>query len=102
MIIKKGDLVQVLTGKDKGKKGKVEKVFPSSSKVSVTGVGVAIKHQKPKHGVKQVGRISINLPINMSKVALVCEKCGKHVRIGYKILGNGEKIRVCKKCGDNI
>ncbi len=102
MYIKKGDNVYVLAGKDKGKKGKVEKVFPRKEKVIITGVNSATKHQKPTRNAKQVGRISINLPINVSNVALICEKCGKHARIGYKKLADGKKERVCKRCGEAI
>lgn len=102
MNIKKGDNVYVLTGKDKGKKGKVEKVFPAKGKAVVAGINVVTKHQKPKRGVKQVGRITISMPINISNLSLICEKCGKHVKTGYKILENGDKIRICKKCGDII
>jgi len=101
-MIKKGDNVYVLTGKDKGKKGRVEKVFPAIGKAIVAGINVATKHQKAKKGVKQVGRITINMPLNISNLALMCEKCGKHVKMGYKILENGDKVRTCKKCGDII
>lgn len=101
-MIKKGDNVQVLSGKDKGKKGKVEKTFPSLGKAVVVGVNVVTKHQKARKGIKQVGRITKSMPINISNLALVCEKCGKHVRVSNKILETGEKVRVCRKCGDII
>ena len=102
MYIKKGDNVYVLKGKDKGKRGKVEGVFPKIGKVIVAGMNVVTKHQKPKKGVKQVGRITKSMPINVENLALFCDKCGKHVKIGHKILANGDKTRVCKKCGDII
>ena len=102
MYIKKGDKVVVLKGKDKGKKGTVEKVFPLAGKALVTGINVVTKHQKPKKGVKQVGRLTKSMPMDASNLSLLCEKCGKHVRIGYKILANGDKTRTCKKCGDII
>lgn len=102
MKIKKGDNVYVLTGKDKGKKGRVEKVFPKKDKAVVAGINIATKHQKPRQGVKQVGRITKPMPLAISNLALVCEKCGKHVKIGYKVLANGDKVRTCKKCGDVI
>ncbi|MDD5732121.1 MAG: 50S ribosomal protein L24 [Patescibacteria group bacterium] len=102
MIIKKGDNVVVLKGKDKGKKGKVERVFPDAGKALVAGINVVTKHQKPKQGVKQVGRLTKSMPMNAANLALFCDKCGKHVRVGYKILANGDKTRVCKKCGDII
>jgi len=102
MYIKKGDNVVVLRGKDKGKKGKVERVFPEAGKALVAGINVVTKHQKPKKGVKQVGRLTKSMPMNTANLALFCEKCGKHVKIGYKILANGDKTRTCKKCGDII
>ena len=102
MKIRKGDTIQVLKGKDKGKKGKVEKVFPSSDKVVVAGINMVVKHQKPKHGVKQVGKINKNMPMNVANVAIICDKCGKYVKIGYKILADGRKERTCRKCGESI
>jgi len=102
MYIKKGDNVVVLKGKDKGKKGKVERVFTNVNKALVAGINVVTKHQKPKKGVKQVGRLTKSMPMDASNLALFCDKCGKHVRIGYKILANGDKTRTCKKCGDII
>uniref|UniRef100_A0A7C4RAS4 Large ribosomal subunit protein uL24 n=1 Tax=candidate division CPR3 bacterium TaxID=2268181 RepID=A0A7C4RAS4_UNCC3 len=102
MNIKKGDNVFVLTGKDKNKKGKVEKVFPISGKALVSGINIVTKHQKARHGIKQVGRITKMMPIDISNLSLFCEKCGKHVKSGNKILDNGEKIRVCRKCGDIV
>lgn len=100
MNIKKGDNIIVLAGKDKGKKGKVEKVFLKTDKVLVTGINVATKHQKPRYGAKQVGRITINLPLDAAKVAIFCDKCGKGVRVGHKVMGDNRKARVCKKCGE--
>ena len=102
MKIKKGDNVQILTGKDKGKKGPVEKVFPGIDRVLVTGINVGTKHQKPTKGVKQVGRIKKSLPIHISNVAIICSKCGKITRIAQKILSDGRKERICKKCGEAI
>ena len=102
MYIKKGDNVVVLSGKDKGKRGRVENVFPKRDRAIVSGINVATKHQKPKQGVKQVGRISLSLPINIVKLALFCEKCGKGTRIGFKILGDDKKVRICKRCGEII
>jgi large subunit ribosomal protein L24 len=102
MKIRKGDTIQVLRGKDQGKKGKVEKVFQKTDKLLVGGINVVTKHQKPKQGVKQVGRIAKSMPIGISNVAIVCDKCGKYVKIGYKILTDGRKERICRKCGESI
>ncbi len=101
MKIKKDDKVVVLAGKDKGKQGKVLIADPKGGKVVVEGVNVATKHQKPQGQNKEGGIIKIETPIYVSKVQLVCPKCGKGTRVGYK-LADGKKVRVCKKCGAEI
>ena len=101
MKVKKGDTVQVLSGNDKGKKGEVLEVIPKDSKVVVKGVNVRKKHIKPRKQGDEGGIISVECAINSSKVNVVCPKCGKPAKIGYKI-EKDEKIRVCKKCGANL
>ena len=101
MKIKKDDKVVVLAGKDKGKQGKVLIADPKGGKVVVEGVNVATKHQKPQGQGKEGGIIKIETPLYVSKVQLVCPKCGKGTRVGYK-LADGKKVRVCKKCGAEI
>ena len=101
MKIKKDDKVVVLAGKDKGKQGKVLVADPKGGKVVVEGVNVATKHQKPQGQNKEGGIIKIETPLYVSKVQLVCPKCGKGTRVGYK-LADGKKVRVCKKCGAEI
>ena len=101
MKIKKDDKVVVLAGKDKGKQGKVLTADPKGGKVTVEGVNVATKHQKPRGQNQEGGIIKIETPIYVSKVQLVCPKCGKGTRVGYK-LADGKKVRVCKKCGAEI
>ena len=101
MKIKKDDKVVVLAGKDKGKQGKVLVADPKGGKVVVEGVNVATKHQKPQGQNREGGIIKIETPIYVSKVQLVCPKCGKGTRVGYK-LADGKKVRVCKKCGAEI
>ena len=101
MNIKKDDKVVVLSGKDKGKQGKVIKADPKAMKVIVEGVNVATKHQKPRKQGEEGGIIKVETPIYASKVQLVCPKCGKATRVGHKIT-DGKKIRVCKKCGAEI
>ena len=101
MSIKKDDLVVVLSGKDKGKKGKVLEAMPAAGKVVVEGINVATCHVKPKKQGDQGGIVSRETPMYASKVMLVCPKCKKGVRVGYRVLENGNKVRVCKnkKCG---
>ena len=101
MKIKKDDKVVVLSGKDKGKQGKVIKADPKAMKVIVEGVNVATKHQKPRKQGEEGGIFKVETPIYTSKVQLVCPKCGKATRVGHKI-ADGKKLRVCKKCGAEI
>ena len=101
MNIKKNDTVIVLSGKDKGKKGKVLVAMPSENKVVVEGVNVATCHTKPRKQGDQGGIVKRETPIRACKVALYCDKCGKGVRVGHKIDGD-KKVRVCKKCGAEI
>ena len=100
--IKKGDQVQVLTGKDRGAKGNVTRVLPAAGKVIVDGVNVAKKHQKATKATMQGGIIDRDMPIPVANVALLCPTCGKATRVGYKIDGDGTKVRVCKKCGGEM
>ena len=101
MNIKKDDKVVVLSGKDKGKQGKVLVADPKAMKVIVEGVNVATKHQKTRKQGEEGGIIKVETPIYAAKVQLVCPKCGKGTRVGHKI-ADGKKVRVCKKCGAEI
>ena len=101
MNIKKDDKVVVLSGKDKGKQGKILVSDPKAAKVIVEGVNVATKHQKPRKQGEEGGIIKVETPIYAAKVQLVCPKCGKGTRVGHKI-ADGKKVRVCKKCGAEI
>ena len=98
MNIKRDDKVIVLSGKDKGKEGKVLSVDPKAGKVIVEGVSVASKHSKPRKQGEQGGIIKMETPIYACKVMVVCPKCGKPTRVAHK-LENGKNVRVCKKCG---
>ena len=101
MNIKKNDTVIVLSGKDKGKKGKVQIAMPKENKVVVEGVNVATCHTKPCKQGEQGGIVKRETPIRACKVALYCAKCGKGVRTHVKLDGD-KKIRVCAKCGAEI
>ena len=101
MNIKKNDTVIVLSGKDKGKKGKVLVAMPSENKVVVEGINVATCHTKPRKQGETGGIVKRETPIRSCKVALYCEKCGKGVSVGHKI-ENGKKTRICRKCGAEI
>ena len=101
MSIKTGDTVVVLSGKDKGKKGKVLKVMPKESKVVVEKVNMVSRHTKPRQQGDQGGILKKEAPLYACKVQKVCPKCNKPTRIGHKVEGD-KKVRICKKCGAEI
>ena len=98
--VKKGDSVVVISGKDKGKKGKVLVALPKDGKVIVEGINMSTKHKKPSKSVQQGGIIHQESPVFSSKVMLWCDKCKKGVRIGHKLLDDKTKVRYCRDCGD--
>jgi large subunit ribosomal protein L24 len=100
--IKKGDKVLVIAGRDRGKKGKVEKIIKDKQKVVVAGVNILKKHTKPSAKNRQGGIIEFAAPLAISNVILLCPKCNKPSKINYKFLKNNQKIRVCKKCNEAI
>ncbi|MBR6953698.1 MAG: 50S ribosomal protein L24 [Clostridia bacterium] len=110
MHVKTNDTVVVISGKDKGKKGKVLAAFPKTGRVTVEGVAVATKHQKARTAMQPGGIISKPMPIDASNVMIVCPKCGKATRVSRKVNAATndagkkvrEMIRVCKKCGAEI
>jgi large subunit ribosomal protein L24 len=99
--LKKGDEVEVLAGKDLGKRGAVMRVMPAAGKVIVDRVNIAKKHQKPTKATMQGGIIDKEMPLDASNVGLVCDKCRKPTRIGYRFEA-GKKIRICRKCGGDV
>jgi large subunit ribosomal protein L24 len=101
MKIKKGDKIKVTAGKDKGRDGVVEKVYQSAKKVVVTGINIYKRHVKKNEKMPQGGIVEIPRAMDVSKLAIVCPKCGKIARIGYKIEKN-KKYRICKKCQSKI
>ena len=101
MNIRKDDKVVVISGKDKGKEGKVLVANPKAGKVVVEGVSVATKHQKPRKQGEEGGIIKVETPIYACKVMVICPKCGKPTRVAHK-LDAGKSVRVCKKCGANL
>ncbi len=100
--IKKGDRVIVTTGRDKGKKGDVIKVFPKENRAIVSGVNTAKRHTKQSQTNPQGGIQSKDLPINLSNLAHVDPKTGGPTRIGWKVLGDGRRVRFAKKSGEVI
>ena len=110
MHVKSNDTVIVISGKDKGKKGKISAAFPKLNRVTVEGVNVVTKHQKARNQMQPGGIIHKEMPIDASNVMLVCPKCGKPARVSHKVTtvadDNGKQhrkmIRVCKKCSAEI
>lgn len=100
--VKKGDNVRIISGKDKGKTGKVLEVSPSEGKVIVEGRNMVTKHVKPRKAGQQGGIVKAEGAMYASKVMIVCPKCGKPTRIGHTVYGDGTKARVCRKCGETL
>jgi len=101
MKIKKNDQVLIISGKDKGKKGKVLEVFPVAQKIVVENINLVKKHRRPRRQGEKGQVIEIPKPLHISNVKLICPKCGEPARLGYKITGV-DKLRVCKKCRQEI
>lgn len=101
MKLKKGDKVIVIAGKDKGKQGAVEKVWLKTDQVTVAGVNMGKRHSKPRSQGQKGGIIDFIRPLTVSKVALLCPKCKKPTRVGYKLIKDS-KVRICRKCNQEI
>ena len=102
MRIHKGDTVRVMTGKNKGRTAEVVRAIPAKNQVIVEGVNVAKRHSKPTRATQQGGIIDKFMPLDVSNVAVVCKACDKPSRIGYRVEDDGEKVRICKKCGATL
>ena len=102
MSIKKNDTVVVLSGKDKGKQGKVLAVMPADRKVIVEGINMVSRHTKPRKQGEEGGILKKEAPMYACKVQRVCPKCNKPTRPAHKMLADGKKVCVCKKCGAEI
>lgn len=98
MKIKKDDIVLIISGKDKGKKSRVLRVLPKEEKIVVENVNILKKHMKPRKSGEKGQILQIPGPICISKIKLICSKCGKATRVGHKIVEQ-KKYRICKKCG---
>jgi len=100
MKLKKGDRVRVLSGKDRGKEGEIMRAIPQRGMVIVDGVNQVKKHQKALRATMQAGIIDKDMPLPVSKVAILCSNCGP-TRVGYRFDGPN-KVRVCRKCGSDL
>ena len=101
MKIHKNDQVLIISGKDRGRKSKIIKVFPKEGKVVIEGINLRKKHVKPKKSGEKGQIVETPAPLNVSDLKLICSKCGKPTRVGYKMEGK-RKYRICKKCNQEI
>jgi len=101
MKFRKGDEVKITGGKDKGKTGKIEKVFPKLHRVLVPAINMYKKHVKPRDPRRPAGIIDIVRPLPVGSIALICPKCKKPTRIGF-LITDGKKVRICRKCEQKV
>ncbi|PYM97680.1 MAG: 50S ribosomal protein L24 [Candidatus Rokuibacteriota bacterium] len=100
--VRKGDTVAVITGRERGKRGKVLRVSPEKGRVLVEHVNMVKKHQRPTQKLRQGGIIEREGAMALSNVLLVCSRCDKASRTGIKLLADGRKVRMCKRCGEAV
>jgi large subunit ribosomal protein L24 len=102
MKIRKDDVVLVIAGKDRGKKGKVRFAYPAKQQLIIEGINFVKKHSKAKGQAKQAGIIDIEEPMHVSKVMFLCTKCNKPTRLGSRKLEDGRNVRYCRNCGEVV
>jgi large subunit ribosomal protein L24 len=102
MRIRKDDAIVIITGKDRGKKGKVRRAFPDEDRVVVEGLNMIKRHSRARRATRQAGIIELEAPIHVSDVMLICNKCGNPTRVNFRLLDDGKKVRVCNSCREVI
>src|SRR6266498_357718 len=100
--VRKNDTVQVLAGRDKGKQGKVTRVIPKEDRVVIEGVNIRKRHTRARRPGEQAGIVEFPAPLHVSSVAVVCAKCSRPTRVGFRVLADGTKVRFCKRCDEVI
>jgi large subunit ribosomal protein L24 len=100
--VRRGDTVAIIAGRERGKRGKVLRVLPANGRVLVEKLNMMKKHQRPTQKLRQGGIIERESPLALSNVLVVCGRCDKAARSGIKVLADGRKLRVCKRCGESI
>ena len=98
MNIKKNDMVLVITGKDRGKKGKVRRSLPKDDRIVVEGLNMIKRHSRARRAARQAGIVELEAPLHASNVMLLCSKCKKPARVGFRTLEDGRKVRFCRTC----
>jgi len=102
MKIRKDDTVVIITGKDRGKKGKVRRALPNEDRVIVEGLNMIKRHSRASRATRQGGIIELEAPIRVSNVMLICDKCGNPTRVNFRFLDDGKKVRICNSCREVI
>lgn len=102
MKIRRNDTVVITTGKDKGKSGKVRRVFPDKNRVVVEGLNMIKRHSRARRATRQAGIIELEAPLHASNVMLLCAKCEKRTRVGCRSLADGKRVRICISCQEVI
>jgi len=102
MRVRQNDTVEVIIGRDAGKRGKVQQVLVREDKVLVEGLNMVKRHQRPTAALRQAGIIQKEAPIPLAKVMLVCPRCNKVARVGHRFLEDGRKVRACRRCHEMI
>jgi large subunit ribosomal protein L24 len=102
MKIRKNDTVLVITGKDRGKKGKVRFAYPRTDRVIVEGVNMIKRHSRARGAARQAGIIELEAPLHVSNLMLICAKCDKPTRVGFSVLDDGKRVRICRACHETI
>ena len=102
MNIRKNDNVLIVAGKDRGKKGKVRFVYPKNNRILVEGVNFIKMHSRARAQVKQAGIIEREAPVHMSNAMLICSRCNQPVRVGFRKLDDGRRVRICRSCSEVI
>lgn len=100
--VKKGDMVMVMAGKDKGKTGKITKVIPDKGSVCVEGLNIVKRHTRPNKQKSGGGILEKESPLDASNVMILCKSCNKTARVGNQVLEDGKKVRYCKKCKETL
>lgn len=102
MRVRQNDTVEVISGRDAGKRGKVQQLLVSQDRVLVEGLNMVKRHQKPTANMRQAGIIQQEAPLPLARVMLVCPRCNKAARVGHSFLEDGRKVRACRRCSEMI
>ena len=100
--VKRNDTVEIITGKDRGKRGEVRRVLPAAQRVVVSGTNIVHKHRRQRSATEASAIVDIEAPMHLSNVRVVCPSCSAPTRVGFRLLEDGRKVRFCKKCNEAI